>query len=64
MIKTRCNMYYYDEVPDDVLDKHYAKNSPYINPYYEIDRYDELEYEDDYDYFQESEDDDKRKGVW
>ena len=49
---------------DDVLDKYYGKTSPYINPYNDFDiEYDDIIYEDEYDYFKESTDDDIRKGV-
>lgn len=53
-------MRYYNDIPDDVLDKYYGKTSPYINPYNE---YNDITYEDEYDYFEESTDDDIRKGV-
>lgn len=56
-------MKYYENFSDDALDKYYSANSPYPNPY---DDYDNLTYEDydEYDYFQESFDDDLRKGMW
>ena len=57
-------MRYYNDIPDDVLDKYYGKTSPYINPYNDFDiEYDDITYEDEYDYFEESRDDDIRKGV-
>ncbi len=56
-------MSYYENFSDDALDRYYSANSPYPNPY---DDYDNLMYEDEYeyDYFQESFDDDLRKGIW
>lgn len=58
-------MSYYKEIPDDALDRYYSKNTSYINPYSGFESYnDEFSYdEDEYDYFQESYDDDLRKGV-
>ena len=67
-------MKYYENFSDDALDKYYSANSPYPNPYDDYDNlmyedyddYDNLMYEDydEYDYFQESFDDDLRKGMW
>lgn len=57
-------MRYHNYVPDDVLDKYYGTTSPYINLYNDADiEYDDITYEDEYDYFEESTDDDIRKGV-
>lgn len=56
-------MKYYESFSDDALDKYYSKNTPYPNPYDDYDNFMDEDY-DEYDYFQESFDDDLRKGLW
>ncbi len=55
-------MKYYDEYEDEYMDDDlplcYSNGVPYINPY------DSIVENDEYDYFQESFDDDLRKGLW
>lgn len=55
-------MKYYDEYEDEYFDDDatlcYSNGVPYIN------LYDNIVENDEYDYFQESFDDDLRKGLW